>query len=143
MTHRFTHWAVVNSWEVVPMSAELRLFMRGYDDSDERERDELGVQLAQELGEIADVRHAPAARPPGAKSAEALAWAQLVVALAGTLPVVVGAIQSWLDRRAGASHGRRASVKLRLGEDEIALESAPDDDQEALVRAFLERHADD
>lgn len=125
------------------MSAELRLFMCGYDDSDEPERDQLAVDLAQELSEIAEVRHGPAVRPPGTKSAEALAWAQLVVALAGTLPVVLGAVQSWLERRERVSPGGRASVKLKLGEDEITVESAPDAEQRELVRAFLERHVDD
>jgi hypothetical protein len=125
--------------EGVPaMSAELHLFMRGYEDSDAQERAELAGQLASQLHGISVVRHPPATDPPASAKGTALEWASLIVTLVGTLPVTVQAIQSWLDRR-----GRRTSVTLRLGEDEITLESPSDAEQRELLRQFLERHDSD
>jgi hypothetical protein len=109
--------------------------MRGHEDSDAEERAELAAQLASELNALGAVRHPPAPDPPGGTKGTALEWASLVVTLAGALPALVGAIQSWLDRR-----GRRTSVTLRLGDDEITLDSASDAEQRALLRAFLARH---
>jgi hypothetical protein len=114
---------------------ELRVLMRGYDDSDPQERAELAVQLSSQLRTIAAVRHAPATDAPDGAKGDALEWAGLIVTLVGTLPVVVQAIQSWLDRRS-----RRTSVTLRLGDDEITLESASDAEQRKLLRTFLDRH---
>ena len=123
------------------MTAELRLFMGGYDDSDLQERAKLGGELANVLGAVAEVRPAEGVAPPHAKSAGAIEWAQLVVTLVGTLPVVMQAIQSWLERRGGLTDDRRASVTVKLGDDEITVDSEWTVEQQELVRAFLERHA--
>ena len=93
------------------MTAELRLFMGGYDDSDSQERGKLAGELAHALDAVADVRPGEGVAPPRAKGAGAIEWAQLVVTLAGTLPVVMQTIQSWLERRGGVS-GERRDVRL-------------------------------
>lgn len=129
--------------ERVLMTAELRLFIRGYDDSDSQERGELGGELANELHAVAEVRPGEGPARPHAKSAGAIEWAQLVVTLVGTLPVVMQTIQSWLTRRGGLTSDRRASVTVKFGEDEITIDSEWNAEQQELVRGFLERHAAD
>lgn len=129
--------------EGVLMTAELRLFMGGYDDSDSQERRRLGGDLANALEAVAEVRPREGVAPAPAKSAGAIEWAELVVTLVGTLPVVMQTIQSWLGRRGGLSPDRRASVTVKIGEDEITVNSEWNAEQQELVRAFLERHAAD
>jgi hypothetical protein len=81
--------------------------------------------------------------PPHAKSAGAIEWAELVVTRVGTLPIVIQTIQSWPERRGGLSPDRRTSVTVKIGEDEVTVDSEWNAEQQELVRAFLERHAAD
>lgn len=118
------------------MTTELHLLVLGHDELDQAK---LAAQLRAELKQIAAVRQVAATPPPDAKAAGAFEWAGLIVSLTGTLPVLVQAVRSWLDRR----RSPEAAVTLRLGEDEITLHCASDAEERELLAAFLDRHADD
>ena len=115
--------------------AELRLHVAGYPDSDDEERAELAWRLREELRVhgVDDVSHPSVSAPAGAKG-DALAWAQLVVGLAGTVPPLVMALQGWLGRHP------RAAITLEIGGDRLTLDEASPAEQRRLVEAFLDRH---
>jgi hypothetical protein len=117
------------------MARRLHLAVRGYPDSDDEERAGLARELRSALlsDGAGDVSHPPAATQEGAKGS-ALEWAQLVVALAGTLPAALAAIRSWLHRHPGAA------ITLRLGDDEITIAEPSDSERAALLEAWLSRH---
>jgi Effector Associated Constant Component 1 len=120
------------------MAQQLHLAVGGYPDSDDEERAELASALRSELlsdavGDVADVSHPPAMAPEGAMGS-ALEWAQLVVALAGTLPAAIGAIRAWLGLHPGAK------ITLELDGDEIEIAEPSDSERAALLEAWLSRH---
>ncbi|MGH2943288.1 MAG: effector-associated constant component EACC1 [Solirubrobacteraceae bacterium] len=117
------------------MEQQLHLTVSGYPDSDDEERAELAGALRAELlaEAMADVSHPPARGPEGAKGS-ALEWAQLIVALTGPLPAVVGMIRSWLGRHPGAT------LTLKLDGDEITIAEPTDSERAALLEAWLSRH---
>jgi hypothetical protein len=117
------------------MARQLHLAVRGYPDSDDEERAELARALRSELlsDAVGDVSQPRAPAPPGAMGS-ALEWAQLVVALAGTLPAVIGAIRAWQRRHPGAA------ITLELDGDEITIEEPSDSERVALLEAWLSRH---
>ena len=117
------------------MARQLQLTVRGYPDSDDEERAELASALRSELleGALADVSHPPATAPTGAKGS-ALEWAQLIVALTGTLPALIGAIRSWLRRHPGTA------LTVKLDGDEITIAEPSDSERAALLEAWLSRH---
>jgi hypothetical protein len=116
---------------------KIRLHMSGYPDSDEEERAELAWRLEAELRdadlEIDEVSRPPAQAPAGAKGS-AMDWAQLVVALAGTLPPFVSAVMAWKERHPGAS------LVLEVDGDALALDELPAGERSKLIAAWLERH---
>lgn len=117
------------------MAQQLHLAVRGYPDSDDEERAELASALRSELlsDALGDVSHPPATAPEGAMGS-ALEWAQLVVALAGTLPAAIGAIRAWLGRHPGAK------ITLEVDGDEIEIAEPSDSERVALLEAWLSRH---
>ena len=109
----------------------------GYPDSDDEERADLAARLLEEIREhgIDDVSHPPKPSPPGSKGG-ALEWAQLVVALAGTVPSLAMAIQGWLGRHPDAA------VTIEIGGDRLTLDEASPADRQRLLETFLARHGD-
>lgn len=114
---------------------EVRLHIDGYPDSDADERAELAWRLEEDLraAEIDAVSRPAADAPQGAKGG-ALAWAELVVTLAGTLPPFLAAVLGWTQRHPGAS------ITLEIDGDKLTLDEASDEERRALVEAFLDRH---
>jgi hypothetical protein len=51
------------------------------------------------------------------------------------LRAVVDVVKSWLERQ------KRGSVTIKVGDDSIELTAATRGEQDALVQAFLHRHA--
>jgi len=117
------------------MAQQLHVAVRGYPDSDDEERAALAGALRSELlsDPLGDVSHPPATAPEGAMGS-ALEWAQLVVALAGTLPAAIAAIRSWLHRHPGAT------ITVELDGDEIEITEPSDSERAALLEAWLSRH---
>lgn len=115
--------------------------VRGQDDSDPEEVDELARSLQQELLAVGvdDAQPAMAGRPArGAKAGDAL---QLGAILVATSPValqgVIEAVRHW----AGMRPVRK--VTITIADDTLSLEGATQSEQEDLVKAFLARHGDE
>jgi Effector Associated Constant Component 1 len=73
--------------------------------------------------------------PEGARAAEvALLGTLLVSAGQQAIAGIVGVLGSWLSRRPDRT------VKLKLGDDEIELTNASDEEKRQLVAAFLARN---
>jgi hypothetical protein len=114
---------------------EIRLYVAGYADSDPEERAELAWHLEQELREldVEDVTHTRAETPAGAKG-NAVEWAQLAVAFAGSLPPLVAVLRSWLGGHPGVS------ITLEIDGDRLTLSDPSDSERRELVAAWLGRH---
>lgn len=115
---------------------QLQLYVDGYPDSDSRERAELAQGVRRDLLEL-DVEQVamPSAAAPEDAKGSAVEWAQLVVTLAGTLPPVIAALQSWLRRHPGAS------LTVEIDGDRITLTEASARERRELIDAWLHRHA--
>jgi hypothetical protein len=115
-------------------SHTLIVTVEGYPGGDERERSELGQALHDELHRVVDdVAYEPRSPESGAKGS-AVEWATLIVQFAGTLPVLVGAIDAWRARHRGPA------VSVSIDGDSITLEDASDAERAKLVEAWLRRH---
>jgi membrane-associated two-gene conflict system component 1 (EACC1) len=110
----------------------------GFPDSDPEERAELAWRLQDDLiaSDLGTVSRPPAAEPQGAKGA-ALEWAQLLVALAGTLPGLVAAVRVCLDRHP------HAWVTLEIDGDRVSLSDSSSREGRELLEAWLQRHGDE
>ena len=116
------------------MGSAVYLSVRGFADSDDRERTELSRDLRRSLErEAVSVRGADGDIPPGAKG-PVLDVAQLVLASGTSLSAVVGAVIAWSHRHRGAS------VKVSIGDDSIELSQVTKAQQDDLIRAFIDRH---
>lgn len=109
----------------------------GFPDSDPEERAELAWSLQDDLlaSEVGSVARPPTGAPAGAKGA-AVEWAQLLVALAGTVPGLVAAVRGWQGRHP------HASVTLEIDDDRVTLSDGSSEDGCALLEAWLQRHGD-
>jgi hypothetical protein len=113
---------------------EVRLHVVGYPDSDDVERADLATRLrADLLAHDVDAAHPQAYAPPGAKGT-AFEWAELAVSLAGSVPGMVTALQSW------ASRHPRATVSLEIEGDTLTLDDASPAERRRLLETFLARH---
>jgi hypothetical protein len=94
-----------------------------------------GWRLKDEIAglDVNQVDHAPTDAVPGAKG-DALAWAELIVTLSGSLPALVAAVRSWVSR------DRTCNVTLELDGDRLVLEGVRSEEQLALAKEWLERH---
>ncbi|MFJ7218952.1 hypothetical protein [Amycolatopsis sp. NPDC098790] len=74
---------------------------------------------------------------PGTRSGAAAAAGTLVGLMSSPLVMraVVDVVKSWLERQ------KRGSVTIKCGDDSIELTAATRAQQDALVEAFLDRHA--
>jgi Effector Associated Constant Component 1 len=117
---------------------DVRLYVAGYPDSDEKERAELAGRLRAELlaRDVPDVRH-PAGQSPTDAKGTALEWSQLVVALAGSLPALVAVVRGWLDRHPGAE------ITVEIDDDRITLTVPSRRERRELLDAWMRRHADE
>jgi hypothetical protein len=110
-------------------------------DADPERLDVLSLQLRDELlatdAEDVSRLHAGEA-PPGTRGLDLMAAGGLVVTVASTLDSVaqiVETVRRWLGR--GGDAGRR-TVEVSLGEHHLKLSGGSAEDQERLVRAFVE-----
>ena len=109
--------------------------------SDPQELAELTARLQRQLLQLdVDAVERPSAGPPpeGAKGADIVALGTLFVTLAksvGGLAAVTKTVQNWLTGQRGRT------VKLQVDGDTIELTGASSRDQERLVDAWIERHA--
>jgi hypothetical protein len=113
----------------------VRVRVAGTSDTEPEEIADLTWQLKEELLEldVEAVEHERTAAPPGAKG-DALAWAQLIVTLSGSLPMLVNAARGWLGRQ------QQGSVTIELDGDVLTLERASPEAQRDLIDAWLRRH---
>ena len=110
------------------------------EDGDQEHTEEDLQYLLDELAQI-DVasvgrdRVGPA--PPGTRGAGVDAAGALLIALGGsgaTLPVLVGLVRDWLNRRGSGS------VRLKIGSDEVELTHTSTAVQQQVMNEFLSRH---
>jgi hypothetical protein len=109
-------------------------------DADQAELAELALALREDLRDV-DLESVQLAsggeRPTGAKSGDVMAWGTLVVGIAssGALTALINAVSAWITRQ------RSASVRLKIGDDELELTGASSDDQRRLIDAWLARRS--
>lgn len=84
---------------------------------------------------IEDARR-PETTPPSSAKGSALEWAQLVVTFAGSVPVIVTAVRSWVR------HHPDSAVILKDGDDELHLSDASSPEQQRLIDEWLRRRDD-
>jgi hypothetical protein len=102
---------------------------------DTEEVAELTSRLRDELLELdVDSVTRPSTPAPRNSKGDALAWAELVVALSGSLPVLIGAVRSWRGRQ------REATITIECAGDRLTLSDATPEQQDELVDAWLARH---
>lgn len=120
------------------MNVELTVGIGLGQEADAAELDEATRDLRRELLDldVEDVQRPDAGPPPaGARAVEvALLGTLLVSAGQHAVGAVVDVLAGWLSRRP------QRSLKLRIGDDEIELTDASDEQQRELVAAFLDRH---
>jgi hypothetical protein len=117
----------------------LLLSIGGPADSDPEEVDRSSRQLLAELREL-DLDwtklRVSTETPQGSKGVDTRLGAVLIgLSSAGVVSPVIEAVREWLSRREDG-----VSVTLTIGGDTLALGSASDEAQEALVDAFVRRH---
>jgi hypothetical protein len=110
------------------------------DDSDDRDKEQLALQLRRELLDldVESVEPLTADAPDGTRSGLAVVAGTLVATLspAHVSAVVVGVI-GWL-RRSPAER----NVRIEIDGDVIELHNVDLDSQTKVIEAFLARHAD-
>ncbi len=111
-------------------------------DSDPDAADRLTRQLRAELTEL-DVESVDpvtaGTTPDGAKGADPLTLGALLVAFSasgGVFPGLIGTVRDWLGRQTG-----KHRVTLTIDGDTIELVQASDEQQQALVDAYVRRHS--
>ncbi|MGW0206124.1 hypothetical protein ACWDZ8_09980 [Streptomyces sp. NPDC003233] len=114
------------------------------DTGDDGDAEYTEQQLQSLLAEVSQLDLASIERPssplppPGSRSTGALELGKLVIGLGGTgalLPALVGLAQDWLNRRS-------ASLRIKIGDDEIELTSASDEMRQRALEEFLRRHGE-
>src|SRR5262249_30204045 len=86
---------------------------------------------------VVGAENPPAKEPlPSGARGDAVAWAQLAVTLAGSLPALVGFVRGWVRDH------RDVRVRVEIDGDVIELDGATDAESHQLFKAFLARHPD-
>jgi hypothetical protein len=102
----------------------------------------LARQLRAELAELDVESVAPAAggtAPDGAKGSDAVTMGAIVVALSasgGVFTALIETLRDWLGRQS-----RRHRISVTIDGDTIEMERASDGQQQALLDAYIRRHA--
>jgi hypothetical protein len=111
-------------------------------DASPEELDRLAEGLSRELSDL-DVDRVTKATageaPPGTRAFEIVAVGALIVEFARsseTLAKVVGVIKSWLGNR------QHQSIKVQMDGDTLEIAGASSEQQEQVIQAWIERHAD-
>ncbi|WP_333768935.1 effector-associated constant component EACC1 [Streptomyces sp. IBSBF 2435] len=116
----------------------VRLVLDAGDDDPEYAEEQLQYLIEELRGiDLASIDRAQQAPPPGTRGTGALELGALLIGLGSSgslLPVLVGLVQDWLNRR------RSGTVRLKLGDDEIELTAATDEVQQRALDEFLRRH---
>lgn len=91
--------------------------------------------------DLASINRAPLSlpAPPGTRSSGALEIGALVIGLGGSgalLPVLVGLVQDWLNRR------QSGTIRIKIGDDEIELTASSDEMRQRALEEFLRRHGE-
>ena len=118
--------------------ASVELVLETGDDDDEYAEDQLQY-LLDELSQldVASIERAHLPPPPGTRGPGAWEVGALVIGLGGSgalLPVLVGCVQDWLNRR------RSGTIRLKFGDDEIELTASSDEMRQRALEEFLRRH---
>jgi hypothetical protein len=113
---------------------EIQIQVAGDSGSDLQEVADLTAGLREELLELdVDRVEQRRAEAPDRSKGDAIAWAELVVTLTGSLPALITAVRSWLGRQ------DRGSVTIELDGDKLTLEHASPAVQRELIDAWLQR----
>jgi hypothetical protein len=108
--------------------------------ADQEELAELALRLREDLQEVEleSVQLASGGeRPTGAKSGDVMQWGTLVVGIAssGALTALITAVSTWIRRQPAAS------VRVKIGEDELELTGASSDDQRRMIDTWFARQS--
>ncbi|MFD7087275.1 hypothetical protein ACFV94_05580 [Streptomyces sp. NPDC059896] len=111
---------------------------------DDREYAEEQLQyLLAELShlDLASIERTPSLlpAPPGTRSSGGLELGALVIGLGGSgalLPVLVGLVQDWLNRR------RSGTIRIKIGDDELEVTASSDEMRQHALEEFLRRHGE-
>ncbi len=110
-------------------------------DGDQEYAEEQLQYLLAELSQLdlASIERAPSPLPPppGTRGSGAVELGALVIGLGGggaLLPVLVGLVQDWLNRR------RSGTIRIKIGDDEIELTATTDEMRKRALEDFLRRH---
>ena len=111
-------------------------------EADEQQQERLARRLRAELADLdLDVAVGPAAAgsaPEGAKGADPVTLAAIVVAMSasgGVFTAVIETIKDWLARQSG-----RHRIRVTIDGDSIELAKVTREQRQDLVDAFVRRH---
>jgi hypothetical protein len=122
------------------MQTEVVLGIEAGPDADQEELAELALGLREELSAV-DLESVELARgderPSGAKTGDVMDWGTLVVGIAssGAMTALITAVSAWITRQ------RSASVRVKIGDDELELTGGSSDDQRRMIEAWFERRS--
>jgi hypothetical protein len=120
---------------------ELRVVLEPDPGTDEEDVERLGRHLGNELRalDVDDVAAVDGAAPPeGAKSGAVMSLTEWLVTLSGSGGVfvtVIGTLEDWLSRRAGAH-----KVSVTIDGDTLELDRATPVERAELIGTFVRRH---
>ncbi len=121
------------------MLSELTMKVLARPDADEAENVELARQLRHELLGVNEIENVQSRLTPAGPRTKALAgidWQTLIVTLAssgGVLTTLISAVQTVLAKRP------QASIKIKLGEDEVDITGDPSTQERQLIDEWLRR----
>ena len=121
------------------MQTEVILGIEAGPDADQEELAELALGLREELSavDLESVISRGDERPSGAKSGDVMQWGTLVVGIAssGAMTALITALSAWITRQ------RSASVRVKIGDDELELTGGSSEDQRRMIEAWFERRS--
>ena len=124
-----------------PKPTRVNLHIDTGPDADERDLQELTVQLRQELKDLSVVESVDLARkreaPESAKPVDPIAWGDIILALAasgGVITTLINMLQNWLTRH------ERVSVSIEIGGDKLQLGGVTPDQQQRLIETWIQEH---
>jgi hypothetical protein len=112
------------------------------EDASPEELDRLAEGLSRELSDLDVDRVSKATAgdaPPGTRAFEIAAVGALIVEFARSTEIlskVVNVIKSWLGNR------QHQSIKIQVDGDTLEIAGASSEQQEQVIQAWIERHAD-